>query len=529
MLLINAMNHPPLAEVWAAVPLLMLRPAAFFERPDWAAGRVYNYSDFFLYKNRVDPGRMLDTARLWCLFSWGALLAWGILGWARRFGGEPAMAAGALFLGFCPPLFSNSALVTTDAGSTVFFFLTFVILRESRRGRMRWLAAGACIGAAMACKFNMFVLPFFVAAMLMAEWRLCRMEAPPPSARRRGPSPAAAPFPVAGLALAVLAGATVLVMVYRFVQWPVFFEGLRATLSRLDEGRPSFFFGDHPRTGNHLYFPAALAIKTPLALLLAAALGVRTLWRGFRRESAPGAGLGRFLEMGWLVAPPTVYFLLACASKTQIGYRHILPVYPFLIVAAAVGAGWLWERAWGKPAVAALGIWLAVSVLRCHPDYLTYFNEAVGGPDGGYRCLVDSNLDWGQGLKPLAAIMRRMGDPPVFLCYFGVADPSYYGIRYAPLGPITNVDRHEGMVRLQGSDRVLLAVSVTNLQTTYYQDHTLFDWLKARRPLIKAGRSIFLYDLTDDADGVQRLADVVEKAGDPAEAGWLRNRHVPAS
>jgi hypothetical protein len=241
------------------------------------------------------------------------------------------------------------------------------------------------------------------------------------------------------------------------------------------------------------------------------------------------AGLGRFLEFSWLGAPPAVYFLLACVSKTQIGYRHILPVYPFLIVAAAVGAVWLWRQAWGKSVVAVLGIWMAASALRCHPDYLAYFNEAVGGPDGGYRCLVDSNLDWGQGLKPLAASLRRMGNPPVFLSYFGVADPAYYGIRYAPLAPITNVDRHEGMVRPQGSDRVLFAVSVTNLQATYYADHSLFDWLKTRRPLLAAGRSIFLYDLTDDADGIRRLAGVLDVAGDPADAGWLRSRHVTAS
>jgi hypothetical protein len=532
--LINAMDHPPLAEMWAALPLLVLRPALFFEHPDWVTGRVYNYSDFFLYKNRVDPERMLDTARLWCLLSWGLLLAWGILGWARRFEGAPAMAAGALGLGLCPPLFSNAALVTTDAGSAVFFFLTFRLLRESRRTPLRWLAAGVCMGAAMACKFNMFVLPFFVAAMLLAEWRLrraaARWEAPSPEGRRsprpKGTALAAPGFPVAGLAGALLAAVFVLAAVYRFWDWHLYSQGLAKTLSRLGAGRGSFFFGSHPLTGSIIYFPAALAVKTPLPLLLAAVAGLWALWRRTGEEQLQPAGLGRFLELSWLAAPPAAYFLLACLSKTQIGYRHILPVYPFLIVAAAAGAGWAWRQAWGKPAAAVLGIWLAASVLRCQPDYLAYFNESVGGPDQGYRCLVDSNLDWGQGLKPLAASLRGMGNPPVFLCYFGVADPSYYGIRYALLAPITNVDRREGVVRPQDSDRVLLAVSATNLQTTYYADHSIFDWLKTRRPLLTAGRSIFLYDLTDDAEGIRQLAGLVEAAGDPAEAAWLRNRHV---
>lgn len=518
--LLNAMDHPPLAEMWAALPLLALRPAVFFEHPDWMAGRLYNYADFFLYKNRVGPERLLDTARAWCLFSWGLLLAWGILGWARRFEGGTGMAAAALCLGLCPPLFSNAALVTTDAGAAVFFFLTFRLLREGRRTPLRWFGAGACMGAAMACKFSMFVLPFFAAAMLLAEWRLLRRAAAGPKKER---------FPVMGLFGLLLAAGFVLAAAYRFGGWELYAQGLSQTLSRLGAGRPSFFFGTHHQTGTFLYFPAALAVKTPLPLLLAAAAGGWVLWRRTGGAGLQPAGVERFLELSWLAAPPAVYLLMACFAKTQIGYRHILPVYPFLVVGAAVGLGWLWRQGRGRAAAVLLGLWLAASVLRCHPDYLAYFNEAVGGPDRGYKCLVDSNLDWGQGLKPLAASLRRMGNPPVFLSYFGVADPSFYGIRSSPLGPITNVDRREGTVRLQGSDRVLLAVSATNLQAVYYADHSLFDWLKARRPLLVAGRSIFLYDLTDDAAAVLKLAELAEAARDPDSARWLRARHVPAA
>jgi hypothetical protein len=55
------------------------------------------------------------------------------------------------------------------------------------------------------------------------------------------------------------------------------------------------------------------------------------------------------------------------------------------------------------------------------------------------------------------------------------------------------------------SGRVLLAVSVTNLQGTYYPDKSLFAWLKDRRPLRSFGYSIYLYDLTHDEDGKARL------------------------
>ncbi|MDD5656373.1 MAG: glycosyltransferase family 39 protein, partial [Elusimicrobia bacterium] len=161
--LINAMDHPPLAEMWAALPLLPMRPTLFLQHPDWLQGRVYNYADLFLYKNRLDAQRMLDTARFWCLLSFGLLLAVGILTWARRLAGAPAAAAAGLLLAFCPPLFTNAALVTTDTCGAAFFFLTFQLLSRERRGTWTWIAAGTCAGAALASKFSMFVLPAFAA------------------------------------------------------------------------------------------------------------------------------------------------------------------------------------------------------------------------------------------------------------------------------------------------------------------------------------------------------------------------------
>ena len=108
-----------------------------------------------------------------------------------------------------------------------------------------------------------------------------------------------------------------------------------------------------------------------------------------------------------MLAPGAAYFLLACFAKTQIGYRHILPVYPFLIVAGACGAAVLCRTRWGSALCLGGSLWLVASVGAAYPHYLAYFNEAAGGPAGGWRWLVDSNLDWGQDLKGLAAEVRR--------------------------------------------------------------------------------------------------------------------------
>jgi len=66
-----------------------------------------------------------------------------------------------------------------------------------------------------------------------------------------------------------------------------------------------------------------------------------------------------------------------------------------------------------------------------YPHYLAYFNELAGGPAKGCESLVDSNLDWGQDLKGLKYWLdSHHVDKPVYLGYFGMADPRYYGIQH---------------------------------------------------------------------------------------------------
>jgi len=50
---------------------------------------------------------------------------------------------------------------------------------------------------------------------------------------------------------------------------------------------------------------------------------------------------------------------------------------------------------------------------------VAYFNELAGGPAGGFRYLADSNLDWGQALKPLKKWMDANGVQHINLAYFG--------------------------------------------------------------------------------------------------------------
>ena len=223
----------------------------------------------------------------------------------------------------------------------------------------------------------------------------------------------------------------------------------------------------------------------------------------------------------WLILPPAIFFAASLTVKVQIGYRHILPVMPFIAMLAGLALARLLEIKKGAWLVAGLLALNAASVLRAHPHYLAYFNEPAGGPSNGYRLFVDSNLDWGQDVQGVADYLKSRGNPPVVFSYFGVARPESYGIAYVPLGIVSNVELKGTGAQVCGMKEVLLAVSVTNLQGTYYSDKETFSWLKTRSPVVTPGHSIFVYDLSSDKEGLGKLASLFDREGRNAEADCL--------
>jgi hypothetical protein len=61
--------------------------------------------------------------------------------------------------------------------------------------------------------------------------------------------------------------------------------------------------------------------------------------------------------------------------------------------------------------------------------------------------------------------------------------------------------------------RKILAISVYNLQDVSFSYDPLFRWLWMRKPIAKIGYSIFVYDLTDDPEGLLRLQESYSKVG----------------
>jgi hypothetical protein len=238
--------------------------------------------------------------------------------------------------------------------------------------------------------------------------------------------------------------------------------------------RPAFLDGRWSLIGFRSFFPRAFAYKSTLPSLglIAAGLAAAAIrWKKrhwLTKSLAATSGLVRRdlarLSPFWILL--VLYGAAAMTTSLNIGHRHILPIYPPLFVLC--GASALYFRSLkfraGAIVISILTCWQVAESFAVRPDYLSYFNQAAGGPEEGYRHLVDSSLDWGQDLPGLKKWLTANAPARtrVYFSYFGATDPRWYGIDAIPL-PYGR-GRRDDAIDLEGG---LYCISVTNLQQVY--------------------------------------------------------------
>lgn len=418
-------EHPPLLKLLAATPLI----SRTFVEPDWECGsKITTQSDgeqagiFFLTRNGVDgiviPTRLAAALMSLLLATFIYLAAW------EMFGRAEALAALAL-LAFEPNLIAHGSLVTTDmALSTTAFAAVYALFRYLKKpNAFSFATVGLAIGLMLAAKHSAVIFVPILFVLLLADVLVFR--------RKQKFSPERILRPIAAFAGCLLIGFVLLWAFYGFRYYsipsatestvsvagyikgtgrPETVESLSAEIVTVIShlrifpesyafgladivaagSRNAFIFNRNYAAGQWFYFPVAFAIKSSAALLLLLPFGLLL----------PFFKLEKRREMMFLLVPPLLFFAVALTSEMNIGVRHILPVYPFFIVAAAVGAIAASRGFYSlRYVLIALLLFHAATAVRTAPNYIAFANDFWGGTANTYNLLADSNVEWGQNLK----------------------------------------------------------------------------------------------------------------------------------
>jgi hypothetical protein len=495
---LNPADTPPLTRIVCGwVPRVLGAPDPRKSK-HWASRDAYLIGHEILSDTGEQGRRLLFLSRLpFLIFPLGIVfLLWY---WGRQLFSWRT----ALILACCgalePTILGHGALVKSDvpaAFSALFFaYAAWSFWRTPTVGRLLLMTATLLI--AVLTKFTL--LPLFFIGYALALWRGPRLLAAAlvPVAIYTGILAAgqfqAQPIPPQKLAMLADIGTPNWLLsaasIPARLPWPTqFVEGLIYIARSLHgEGLTGYMLGHKIHGWTPGYFPLAWAVKFPVALQLLAVAGLAGfVIRVFKRQVRHG-------EV-FIWGSALLFFGLAMSTNFHIGFRHVLPALPFMIL----GGGNTLERCFasrpGRAAIALGLVWLSISSLSVYPQGLSYFNEWIGGPKNGWRYLADSNVDWGQNFPELGAHLKRNGitSTRVFLCGF---DNPWHYIEEGSLSPqpLPSEETPKGARYHPLPGTYAISVNIlTGLLLPPGQEDYLADF-RNRTPTAYAGYSILIY------------------------------------
>lgn len=531
-------EHPPLIKDLAAIPLLFLHLNFPKDDTTWTQAspaiwwQQFDFGHKLIYDSQNNPDQILFWSRIPMILVM-LLLGFFLFYWARKKWKNTAGLI-ALLLFFSPTFLAHGRLVTTDIGAALgatmatFFWLNF--LKNPTKKSV--FLAGIFFGIAMVLKFSLVLLiPFFVIITLVAVYLKTNKLKDY--------------IKYSGLALlAGLIGLFVIIWpVYEFhiANYPLakqiqdttdflnttalpkivknmdvsleknpitrpfgeYLLGLLTATNRVTSGNTTYFMGQVSADSWKSYFPVVYFIKNTLPFhiltLVALLFALLAIKRPFYKNAFARKKdwiRNHYAEFSMLVFL-AIYWATSIAGNLNIGVRHLMPVFPFTILLVSGAIASVLKEPYLKLKYLLLGIlavWQVASVFCIFPHFIAYFNEAVGGPDQGYKYVVDSNLDWGQDLKRLSQWMDKNNIDKIYLDYFGGGDPDYYlNGKYIRWDGKTNFPDE-----LPNGDYI--AVSANQLQggrsmpvKGFDQKTDYYNWLNNYEPVAKIGYSIFVY------------------------------------
>lgn len=549
-------EHPPLAKDLAGLSLLFLNlNQDIFNTSFWNQeinDQQWNFGRQLIFNFGNDTVKLIRAAKLPMLLFF-ILSAIIIFLWTKKLYGAKAALLGLFLFVFSPTVIAHSRFVATDIPALfgVLFATYFFIKFLKTSSKKNFLLAVLAFGIAQLTKFSAFLLvPFF--GVLSVSWALTQKEKIINIARyifltgaviasgyilivwpvyalhtRNYPielQKRDTKYHLASYGNRTAADPVVWASGQSFIR-PLaqYGLGLLMVTQRSVGGNTAYFLGEVKNVAWKKYFPVVYFIKEPLPFWILTLAVLVFLSLQIRKKpsftSVSGWLKNHFTEFAmllWLA----IYWYSSIKANLNIGVRHLLPTYGFVYILVAGQLSKIIQNAIRQLAdkyqnhnskfkIFNLNVsffiliftfsillgWYLAENLRVYPYYLTYFNQIAGGPSGGYRYVVDSNLDWGQDLKRLADWVEENDIPKINLDYFGWADPYYYLKEKYVWMAAGKYKSAEDFLK-EYPDGGYIAVSASFLMGTSKQPIENYLWLNSYKPLTVIGNSIFVWHIT---------------------------------
>lgn len=520
-------EHPPAIKMWLAAPLIPLRDLVNPTRlPAWDEAAhptteslpLLHMAQKLLYPSQPTDRWLFPARAMEALL--GVLLLATIARWANDLWGTRGAVIATLFTALDPNLLAHGSVAGTDLGATALIVLALFVARRFlihptfRRATLTGIVLGIALTAKLTTALLGPVLTIAGLVYLVQKHGKARQH-------------------LFRLGLFVI-GLTFLTFwaIYGFqvgslpgLPFPVPAAAHATPILRLAEhstdGHQAFLLGENSMRGWWWYFPVAFVLKTPLPLIILIAWGLlRFAFHVSRHPSFVVPHLTNHLVF-WLF--PLFYVVSSLLSPLNIGYRHLLPVLPFLYIGiGSIGSKKYEVRSTKlvylepriqQPVVRftfyVLVAWHTISTLALAPNYLTFFNELAGGPKNGWRFLADSNTDWGQGYKALARFQDENQTGNVQLSAFVFYDPALYGVDYDPLTPLRGDTPAIFPSRFAPSPGDYV-ISATPLDGIPLADPEMYDWFRWRAPNAQIANALHFYHVAEEETTVDWVAQCIK-------------------
>jgi hypothetical protein len=453
-------EHPPLAKVVAALPLVMRGIHADYAHVSWtfSAGIFHQYLGEWVFGHWLvmrwnDPYATVFWARVPMLLLTLALGA-VVFVFGSRLGGPWGGLLCVCAYTTMPAFLAFGPLVITDIAVTLFCVLVIWQLPELWRSLSRGAALkfGLVLAGALLTKFSSGLL-FFMFAAVAVSLRVRPVSGQPTEKaelrawRRRawrnllkGALWAALLVYIVYLVLSwnqptdsfqVIPHGPTSVIVRRLLMPPwLYLRGLLGVV--VTAGRPTYILGHAYQHGIWFYFPVLFLLKSTMAFLLLLLLAVVTAVIVKLRPDTHVSVISEGLELHWrAVWVSLAVFAGACMlSPLQISIRHFAVPLVLLVLLLAPLPRMLASLP-PRSALAGKGITITLALVslltavQAYPNYFSFLSSLSWGRPG-YALVNDSNLDWNHALPDVERFVQRRGVKRVLLDQYAFSDPTVY-------------------------------------------------------------------------------------------------------